>query len=314
MHGRKAPPRIGTAVPEVALIVFAGAVLLVIMAGVVYVNSRNADLKRRMADRFARLTANSPDASRGSGAPGLLAPLQDQLWRAGLTPRPWHLWGAIAILLLASAIGWQWKGIFGLLSIPLVLIMGCYVVLRWRHQQRAALTLRQLPTFLDQMMRALSAGRTIDNSFVLSTERSVAPLKEVLERVCANTRLGVELSAALSTVARLHGLRELQLLSLAVHVNTRYGGSIRDLLGSLINMIRQREQAQNELRALTGETRVSAWVLGLLPLSLAAYMIAVNPGYLETMWADSTGKTVLASALGMQAVGVLLLWRMIRSI
>lgn len=303
------------AVSELALVVFTEAIILVILAGVLLLRSRDANINARVAGRFAQLKVSSAAVPHGADVPNsLVQRLLDQLWRAGFAPRKEYLWTAVTILVLAALIGWRWEGGMGLLVVPLVVIAGGYVLLRWRHQQRAAATLRQMPMFLDQMIRALSAGRTIDSSFVLSTERCVVPLREILDRVCANMRLGVDLSTALSAVARLHDLRELQLLALAVHVNTRYGGSIRDLLGSLINMISQRERAQRELRALTGETRLSAWVLGLLPLSLASYMIAMNPGYLETMWADPTGKTVLASALGMQLVGVMLLWRMIRSI
>lgn len=293
---------------------FGEALMLAILAGALWLRSRDAGVDARVASRFAQLKVSASDPPRVNETSSLAGRLLDQLWRAGVTPRKEYLWGAAAILVAMAAIGWRWERVFGLLAVPLVVIVGGYMILHWRHQQRAAATLRQLPTFLDQMIRALSAGRTIDSSFTLATERCTAPLRETLDRVCANVRLGVDLSTALGAVARLHELRELQLLALAIHVNTRFGGSIRDLLGSLIGMISQRERAQRELRALTGETRLSAWVLGLLPVSLACYMLAMNPGYLETMWADAAGKTVLASALGMQLVGVLLLWRMIRSI
>lgn len=297
-----------------ALVMFGEALLLGILAGVLWLRSRDARVSARAASRFAQLKVSPVDPPRINETSSLVARLLDQLWRAGLTPRKEYIWAAAVILLLTGAEGWRWERVFGLLVAPLIVVVGGYLILQWRHQQRAAATLRQLPMFLDQMIRALSAGRTIDSSFLHATERCTAPLRETLDRVCANLRLGVDLGSALGAVARLHELRELQLLALAIHVNTRYGGSIRDLLGSLIGMISQRERAQRELRALTGETRLSAWVLSLLPVFLACYMLAMNPGYLETMWADATGKTVLASALGMQLVGVLLLWRMIRSI
>jgi len=65
---------------------------------------------------------------------------------------------------------------------------------------------------------------------------------------------------------------------------------------------------------MTGETRVSAWVLGLTPLLLAGYMVFTNPGYLDVMLQDSSGKSMLYTAAALQAAGVLLLWRMLRSV
>jgi tight adherence protein B len=71
---------------------------------------------------------------------------------------------------------------------------------------------------------------------------------------------------------------------------------------------------QRELRAMTGETRVTAWVLGAMPTMIAGFMVYSSPSYIGTMWYDPSGRTVLMVAGGFQALGVLILWRMIKSI
>jgi len=65
---------------------------------------------------------------------------------------------------------------------------------------------------------------------------------------------------------------------------------------------------------MTGETRVTAWVLGLLPLLIAGYIMMMNPGYMQTMWQDSSGKFMLCMAVIFQMIGAVALWRMIKSI
>ncbi|MEX0615187.1 MAG: type II secretion system protein, partial [Methylophaga sp.] len=92
------------------------------------------------------------------------------------------------------------------------------------------------------------------------------------------------------------------------------GSSVRDLLNNIVKMIHDREAARRELRTMTGETRVTAWVLGLLPLMIAAYILMMNPGYMLTMWQDDSGKIMLMAALGFQGIGAFILWRMIKSI
>jgi tight adherence protein B len=81
-----------------------------------------------------------------------------------------------------------------------------------------------------------------------------------------------------------------------------------------VQMIRQRELAQRELAAMTGETRISAWVLSLTPISLAGYMMVMNPSYLQLMLQSPSGETLLFTALGFQVAGVLVLWRMLKSV
>ena len=74
------------------------------------------------------------------------------------------------------------------------------------------------------------------------------------------------------------------------------------------------DQIQRELASLTGETRLSAWVLTLLPSGIAAYMVAVNPDYIMSMWNDDGGRMALLTALGFQLVGAFILWRMVKSV
>ncbi|MCT7655154.1 hypothetical protein MBH78_11600 [Oceanimonas sp. NS1] len=52
------------------------------------------------------------------------------------------------------------------------------------------------------------------------------------------------------------------------------------MLGNLIGIIHERDKAGRHLKAMTGETRVSALVLGILPVSLAAYVFISSPDFL----------------------------------
>jgi tight adherence protein B len=65
---------------------------------------------------------------------------------------------------------------------------------------------------------------------------------------------------------------------------------------------------------MTGETRITAVVLALLPVTVAGYFLLTNPTYLLSMWHDSSGQMMLASAFGLQVIGCLALWRMMRSL
>ncbi|WP_205505127.1 type II secretion system F family protein, partial [Pseudomonas viridiflava] len=104
------------------------------------------------------------------------------------------------------------------------------------------------------------------------------------------------------------------LFALGLRVNHRYGGNASELMENLIRLIREREQASRQLRAMTGETRMTSVVLALLPVGMAGHFLAVNPTYLIHMWNDSGGRIMLMAAFIPQVVGCLALWRMLRSI
>jgi tight adherence protein B len=225
--------------------------------------------------------------------------------RIGLWLTLW-LFGVLLGFALAG-----WIGALGLLLVP-PLILRLYV--SWRYQRRLRRMIEQLPQLLDHAVRSLKSGRTLSDAVLGAIETSEDPLKNAMDRVQRNVQLGVSLPDAVSDLAELYEKDELRLFALGLKVNHRYGGNASELLENLIKLIREREQAARQLRAMTGETRVTAWVLGSLPIGLAGYFLMSNPEYLLAMWDDHSGRIMLASAFGLQAVGSLALWRMLRSV
>jgi hypothetical protein len=92
------------------------------------------------------------------------------------------------------------------------------------------------------------------------------------------------------------------LLASILGLGVRYGGRADLLLERVGNFMRDREQAEQELVAMSAETRLSAWILGLLPVGVGAFLIMTNPGYFMGMWNDGTGRILIFSAAGPAAV------------
>ncbi len=225
--------------------------------------------------------------------------------RLGLLLTTW----LAAVLLAALAGGW-----IPALAMALLIPLGLRAWLGWRYRRRVRRLVEQLPTLLDQVVRSLHAGRTLGDAVVRAIDASPDPLRAALSRVSRDVQLGVSLPDALQEVAELFEQEELRILALGVRVNHRYGGGASELLGNLIKVIQEREQIARQLRAMTGETRFTAVVLALLPISVAGYILAVNPGYLMSLWLDASGQRMLLTAFLMQALGCVILWRMLRSV
>jgi tight adherence protein B len=113
--------------------------------------------------------------------------------------------------------------------------------------------------------------------------------------------------------ASIHQIRDIKVMALASAINRKYGGSLRNIIRSLIQTIRQRDSAARELRALTAETRFSAMVLSIVPVGLMLYIFAQNPTYYSQMWTDTSGRLMLIVSVIFQVVGVILIYRMMRS-
>jgi tight adherence protein B len=283
-----------------ALLLAAGAMLLLHRA-------QQQAASERVMSRLHDETLLRAERRRGTG-------LRRLLLQAGLNLPVSVLvaLAAVGVLLIMAVL--ITAGPFTALCVLLILAGGLHFLLRWRYKQRVSRMVGQLPAFLDHVIRSLKSGRTLGDALQLAITRCPDPLRVALSGSLRSLELGLPIGEVMSDFAELYDRQELHMLAVSVKVNQRYGGNASDLMDSLILLIRDRERASGQLRAMTGETRIGAWVLGVLPLLLGGYVFASNPDMFLNLWDDPTGRLMLFGALGLQAIGSWLLWRMLRSV
>lgn len=291
-----------------------GAILLLICVILIGLSIRSFQngLRRAQTERvLGRLAEGQPQLAQQTAS---WNGVERMFLRAGLGKPSDSLGLWLAVWGLGVALGLMlasWPGLLVMLVLPPVLLR---LYLAWRYQRRIRRMIEQLPQLLDHTVRSLKAGRTLADAVLGGIEVAEDPLKTAMGRIQRNVQLGVSLPESAHDFAEFYERDEFRLFALGLKVNHRYGGNASELLENLIKMIREREQAARQLRALTGETRVTAYVLTALPISMVGYFLAVNPAYLMTMWNDGTGRMLLFVALGMQVLGCFALWRMLRSV
>jgi len=201
--------------------------------------------------------------------------------------------------------GWI-SAIGSLIVLTLLAMFGIWLkVQKFRRQ-----LVRQLPAFIDAMVRLITIGNSTQAAFQLAIASTETPLRGYLERAANLVRAGVDLDRALHQTAASVRVEEMYLLASILGLGVRYGGRADLLLERVANFMRDRDQAEHELIALSSETRLSAWILGLLPVGVGGFIIIANPSYFLRMWQDSTGQILIFGALGLQMLGALLLYRL----
>lgn len=212
-----------------------------------------------------------------------------------------------AFLLVGVLIGW-----LAALGVLFLLLLLASFALWLQLQKFRRKLIHQLPGYIDAMVRLITIGNSTQAAFQLAIATTQAPLRGHLERAAALVRAGVDLDRALHQTADSVRIEEMYLLASILGLGVRYGGRADLLLERVSNFMRDREQAEQELIALSSETRLSAWILGLLPVGVGAFLILTNPGYFMSMWSDDTGRILIFSAVGLQLTGAVLLYRLAR--
>ncbi|MDR3067036.1 MAG: type II secretion system F family protein [Comamonas sp.] len=210
-----------------------------------------------------------------------------------------------AFLVIGLVVGWL-AGSAALV----VLGIGFFFWLYARAQKYRARLTQQLPGFLDNTVRLVTIGNSVQAAFQMASASTKDPLQSVMEKAASLARAGMDLENAVAHVARQTRLDELHLLAAILRISVRYGGRVDLLLERVAHFMRDREQAEQDLSAMTAETRMSAWVLSLLPVAVCCLIISFNASYFLNMWNDAGGRNIIWAAAALQVFGVVLLYRM----
>lgn len=232
-----------------------------------------------------------------------------QFWAAGFQMKPVSVLNLLLLWLLFSVLVIYLTPLFGLL-LSITLLLALYLYLLQRKERRRNKITGQLPLFLEYVMRALTAGNSLEESIYDAAKESPEPTRSLFLRVSRQVRYGAPVEDVLAEQGDINGLRELEVMAMAARVNRRYGGSMKRVVKSVIDAIRQRESAARELRALTAETRISAVALGVIPILIIVVFVFLSPGYYSIMWQYTGSTVVVVVGVLLQLVGIFLIWRM----
>ena len=106
-------------------------------------------------------------------------------------------------------------------------------------------------------------------------------------------------------------LTEVLFLAIVVQIQSESGGSLSGALSNLSGVLRERANLKGKVQAMSQEAKASAVIIAVLPLLVAAGMFFVSPGYLNPLFYDETGKTLLTLSLIWMLVGVAVMRKMI---
>jgi tight adherence protein B len=100
-------------------------------------------------------------------------------------------------------------------------------------------------------------------------------------------------------------LTDLRYLIIAVLIQRESGGNLAEILGNISQIIRGRLKLVAQVRVLSAEGRMSAWILGLLPFGIGFVLLLVSPEYVSLLWTEPVGLKLLGAAAAMLVMGVL---------
>jgi len=220
--------------------------------------------------------------------------------------------GAAEMLLYSAALGVAGVALPIVLAKPWtfsLLLGGVLASLPWfwlgrKRAQRMRLFERQIPEALDLMGRALRAGHAFPTGVKMVGDEMPEPIAKEFRVLYDETNFGMPQNEALMRLADRVPIDDLRYFVIAVMIQRESGGNLAELLDNIAGIVRARLKLLGEVRTLSAEGKMSAWILGLLPFCVGALINILNPKFMHVLWTDPVGLKMVGGALVMMALGV----------
>lgn len=168
---------------------------------------------------------------------------------------------------------------------------------RWRRRRWLASFSEQLPYLIDVLRSALESGHTLLRALQMAAQNLPQPVSGEVRRIVEQVQLGMSVPHALEGMLRRAPVEELGFLVAAVRIQTDVGSSLAEILSHVSASVRNRQRAEQQLRALTAQSRASAAVVTCLPLIVLAAFSLINPHYAHPLFYSKLGHKLLELAI-----------------
>lgn len=227
--------------------------------------------------------------------------------QADVNIRPSTLTGfSLILLLLGFSLGWLMRIPIYLAPLPgLVLFTVPWCWLWYKRNQRLKQFAAQLPDAMELLARALRAGQSLAAGMHIVSEEMPAPIATEFGRVYEEQNLGISMEDSLKAMCERVPNLDLRFFVTAVIIQRATGGDLAEILDKIGYVIRERFRILGQVKALTGEGRLSGVVLIALCPALFFVVLYLNPAYVELLWTTEFGIKMSVFAIVMQILGAI---------
>lgn len=169
----------------------------------------------------------------------------------------------------------------------------------------------QLSDMLTMVSNALRSGFSFMQAIELVAKEMGDPMSKELTKVIAEIRIGTTMDKSLEEMARRMQSSDFELVVTAVEIQRQVGGNLAQILDTICETVENRVRMRREIATMTSQGRMSGMVLVVLPFVIAAVLYFVNPGYLQPLVEDPTGRMAIGGAIVLEIIGCIVIKRIV---
>lgn len=165
----------------------------------------------------------------------------------------------------------------------------------------------QLPDGLLMLTGAMRAGASLNIALEGLVKEQPAPLGQEFELFMREQRIGTDFGKSLDNMEKRIPLQDFAMLTSALRINREIGGNLAEVIESLAETLRRKQQMEGKIESLTAQGKLQGIVMTGLPVLLGVLLYFLEPENMEKLWTTTIGYAVLAVIFIMEIMGYVMI-------
>jgi tight adherence protein B len=169
----------------------------------------------------------------------------------------------------------------------------------------------KFPDAIELLVRGLRSGLPITETMGVVGQEVDGPVGEEFRSVTDKMKIGRTLDAALQETSDRLGTPEFQFFVITIAIQRETGGNLAETLANLADVLRKRSQMKLKIKAMSSESKASAYIVGSLPFIVFGMIWFINATYMQNFFIDE--RLIIAGAGGMvwMSLGAFIMAKMV---
>ncbi len=266
-----------------------------------------AQLKKAVA-------ARKPKMHHIAGSESRLAALALRLHRTG---KPWtlsqYLYASGGLAVVITLLLFLKSG-SAPLSLGVGLLFGAglpHMVVNFFIKRRGNAFTNKFPDAIELLVRGLRSGLPVTETLGVVATEVPGPVGEEFKLVNERIKIGKTMEDALQDTADRLNTAEFSFFVITLAIQRETGGNLAETLSNLADVLRKRAQMKLKIRAMSSESKASAYIVGSLPFIVFSMIYSINPKYLGGFFTDDRLIVTGLGGLTWMSIGAFIMAKMV---
>ena len=186
-----------------------------------------------------------------------------------------------------------------------------HLVVKRAINKRTAQFTAKFADAIELLVRGLRSGLPVTETLGVVASEVPGPVGEEFKLITDRIKVGRTMEDALQDTADRLDMAEFSFFCITLAIQRETGGNLAETLSNLADVLRKRSQMKLKIKAMSSESKASAYIVGSLPFLVFTMIWWINPTYIGGFFTED--RLIFAGLLGLtwMSIGAFIMAKMV---